>query len=174
MISSVIINCKHERTYCMGCCAFCWVRRNLCWQTLAFVTCWCNLRCRGWGHCRWWGRQGMTLGWSGFSAKSHGDNIVEWGNIFIYRIRCYSDGKNQKIVISRSMGDAWLMRGLVWQIGMIISRNVHAGVLVPESGTFPPWFYFHSNISKLTGGLEDLVVYYCGNLDFQLAVNEHY
>ena len=49
------------------------------------------------------------------------------------------------------MGDVWLVRGLVWRIGMLLRRNVHVGVLVPESIPLPPWFYYHSNISKLTG-----------------------
>ena len=72
------------------------------------------------------------------------------------------------------MGDIWLVRGLVWKIGMIIRRNLHVGVLVPESGPFPLRVYYHSNGSKLTDGIEELVAYYCGNLDFQLAANEHY
>ena len=57
---------------------------------------------------------------------------------------------------------------------MLIRRNLHVGVLVPESGPFPLRVYYHSNRSKSTGGLEDLVLYYCGNLDFQLVANEHY
>ena len=31
------------------------------------------------------------------------------------------------------MGDAWLVRGLVWLIGMLLRRNTHVGVLVTES-----------------------------------------
>ena len=158
----------------MRCCAFWWVHQNFRWQTLAFATCWCNLRGRGCRKCRCWGRHGMTLGRSGFSEKSHGENILEWGNRCIYRTRCRADGKNQKNAMSRSMGDAWLVRGLVWWIGMILLRNAHVGVLVPKSGPFPPWVYYHSNRSKSTGGLEELVAYYCGNLDFQLAANDHY
>ena len=72
------------------------------------------------------------------------------------------------------MGDAWLVRGLVWRIGILLHRNAHVGMLVPKSGPFPPWVYYHSNRSKLTGGLEELMVYYCGNLGFQMAGNEHY
>ena len=72
------------------------------------------------------------------------------------------------------MGDMWLVRGLVWRIGMLLRRNVHVGVLVPESIPLPPWFYYHSNISKLTGVPEKIVAYYCGDFDFRLAANEHY
>ena len=158
----------------MGFCAFFWVRQNLLWQTLVFATCWCNLRGRGWGQCRCWGRQGMTLERSGLSEKSHRENIVEWGNRCIYHTRCRADGKNQKIVITQSMGDAWLVHGLVWRIGMILRRNAHACVLVPDSGPFPPWVYYHGNRYKSNGLLEELVLYYCVNLDFQLAENEHY
>ena len=72
------------------------------------------------------------------------------------------------------MGDAWLMHGIVWRIGMLLHRNVHVSVLVPESGPFPLRIYYHSNRSKSTGSLGELVAYYCGNLGFQLAANEHY
>ena len=72
------------------------------------------------------------------------------------------------------MGDAWIVRGLVWQIGMLLRSNAHVGVLVPDYGPFLTWVYCHSNISKLNGGLEELVAYYCGNLDFQMTANEHY
>ena len=148
--------------------------RNLRWQTLEFATCWCNLRGRGWGQCRCWWRQGMTLGRSGLSAKSQGENIVEWGNRCIYFTRCRADGKNQKIVIAQSMGDVWLVCGLVWRIGMLLRRNANLGALVPESGPFSSWVYCHTNRYKSTGGLEELVAYDCGNLDVQLAANEHY
>ena len=57
---------------------------------------------------------------------------------------------------------------------MLIRRNSHVGVLVTNSGIFPPLVYYHSNIYKLTGGLEELVAYYFGNLYFQLEMNEHY
>ena len=72
------------------------------------------------------------------------------------------------------MGDVWLVRGLVWQILMILRRNAHIGGMVPESDPFLPWVYYHINRFKSTGGLEELVAYYCGDLDFQLAANEYY
>ena len=174
MISSVMTTCQNEWTYFMGCCAFCWVRRNLRWQTLVFAACWFNLRGIWWGQCRWWGIQGVTVGQLVLSEKSHGENILEWGNICIYRTRCRSDGKNQKNVIARSMGDVWLVCGLFGGIGMLLRRNEHVVMLVPNSGLLPPWVYHYGNRSKSTGGLEELVAYYCANLDFQLAENEHY
>ena len=64
------------------------------------------------------------------------------------------------------MGDTWLVRGLVCRIGMLICRNVHVCVMVPESGHLPLQVYYHSNKSKLTGALEEPVAYYCGNLYF--------
>ena len=72
------------------------------------------------------------------------------------------------------MGDTWLVRGLVCRIGMLICRNVHVELLVPKSVPLLLLFYYHSNTYKLTGVLEDLVAYYCGNLYFHLAENEHY
>ena len=77
-------------------------------------------------------------------------------------------------MIAQSMGDAWLVCGLVCRIVMLLRRNVHVDVLVPKSGPFPPLCYYHSNRYKFTGVLEELVAYYCGNLYFQMAANEHY
>ena len=72
------------------------------------------------------------------------------------------------------MGDAWLVRGLAWRNGILLRRNVHVCMLVPESGPSALLVYNHSNRSELTGSLEELMAYSCGNLDFQLAKNEHY
>ena len=72
------------------------------------------------------------------------------------------------------MGDAWIVHGLMWKIVIVLCRNAHLGVLITKSNTFPLRVYYHSNGSKLTDGIEELVAYYCGNLDFQLAANEHY
>ena len=67
-----------------------------------------------------------------------------------------------------------LVRGHVCQIGVLLCMNSHVGVLVTESGPFLALVYYHSKRYKYTVGLEELVAYYCGNLDFQLATNEHY
>ena len=72
------------------------------------------------------------------------------------------------------MGDAWIVHGLMWKIVIVLCRNAHLGVLITKSNTFPLRVYYHSNRSKSTGGLEELVLYYCGNLNFHLAVNDNY
>ena len=111
MISLVIKIRQNEWTHCMGCCGFCWVCQNLRWQTIAFSMCWCNLRGRGWGQCRCWEIQGMTLGRSVLSAKYHGENIVEWGNRYMYCTRCRTDEKIKKLLFP----DPWLTRGS-WEV----------------------------------------------------------
>ena len=45
--------------------------------------------------------------------------------------------EKSKIAIAQSMGDAWLVRVLVWRIGMLLCRNSHLGVLVPKYGPLP-------------------------------------
>ena len=43
-----------------------------------------------------------------------------------------------KKAIAQSMGDVWLVHGLVWRIGVLLCRNAHVGVMVTKSGPFLP------------------------------------
>ena len=56
--------------------------------------------------------------------------------ICIYCTICRAYGKKSKIVIAQSMGNVWLVCGIVWQIGILLTRNEHVGVWVPYSGPF--------------------------------------
>ena len=44
--------------------------------------------------------------------------------------------QKSKIAMNKSIGDAWLVCGLVWRIGVLLRRNTHVVMLVPESDPF--------------------------------------